>query len=70
MNKILILVIPILFSGCMAIFNIGHDKGICESRGCDYSNAGVCGDSYEIYKNWKKALYTTYKNIGCKGGEK
>lgn len=56
------------FGGCSAMFNVGHDKGICEEKGCDYSDAGVCGDSYMIYKNWKDAEKEAYKDY--KGKDK
>ena len=66
-SKILLLAtIVLFFSGCMSIFNVGHDKGICEEQGCDYKDAGVCGNTYDIYKNWRKAKKRAYIGYKCK----
>lgn len=63
---ILIAMTTFMFSGCMSVFNIGHDKSICEEQGCDYRDAGVCGNSYDIYKNWKESKKRAYIDYGCK----
>lgn len=68
MKKLLVLTlfIPLLFSGCIGkLINIGAEKGYCEEHGCDYSDAGVCGDAYLLFKNKKKVASTAYQNIQC-----
>jgi len=58
--------IPLLFTGCIGkLINIGEEKGYCEEHGCDYSDAGVCGDAYELFKRKKKVSAVAYKNIEC-----
>ncbi len=61
------LIIPmfLLLTGCSTMFNIGEDKTVCEENGCDYKDAGVCGNSYDIYKNWQKAKEMAYKDTPC-----
>ena len=62
-----IVLIPLIFSGCIGkIINIGKEKGYCEERGCDYSDAGVCGDAYLLFKNKKKVADVAYQNVNCK----
>ena len=64
--NLFLLIAPFVFSGCMSIFNVGYDKGICEEQGCDYKDAGVCGNSYDIYKDWRKAKKEAYIGYKCK----
>ena len=60
-------VLIFLFSGCSKIVNVGYDKTVCEEQDCDYSDAGVCGNSYDIYRNWKKVKQSVYSNYSdCK----
>ena len=54
-----------LLSGCSTMFNIGKNQTVCEENGCDYKDAGVCGNSYDIYKNWKKAKEMAYEDTPC-----
>ena len=64
-NKILLtLFILINFSGC-AFFNIGAEQGYCEENGCDYADAGVCGDVFQTFKTRYKNLGDSYKHIDC-----
>lgn len=68
MKKLLILtlLIPFIFTGCIGkLINIGEEKGYCEENGCDYSDAGICGDAYLLFKNKKKVASTAYQNIQC-----
>ena len=51
-------------SGC-SYFNIGEPKGSCEERGCNYADAGVCGDVFKIYQTRYKDLDMSYKDIDC-----
>ena len=54
-----------MLNGCMSIFNVGHNKSVCEEEGCDFRDAGVCGNSYDIYKNWRKAIKRAYIGYSC-----
>lgn len=66
-----IIFVTLLFSGCGArFFNIGHNKGYCEEHGCDYSDAGVCGNPYDILQNKEKARKIAYKRIHCNCSQK
>lgn len=63
---ILTLFVPLFFTGCIGkLINIGAEKGYCEEHGCDYSDAGVCGDAYLLFKNKKKVASVAYQNINC-----
>jgi hypothetical protein len=46
---ILLVLLSFSFSGCW--FSLGMGKGLCESGGCNYKEAGVCSDVIDIYKN-------------------
>lgn len=60
------MMIPFLFTGCIGkLVNIGEEQGYCEEHGCDYSDAGVCGDVYQLFKQKKKVAAVAYKNIEC-----
>lgn len=70
MKKILLTCIALscafLFTGCIGKWiNIGEEHGYCEENGCDYTDAGVCGDVYEIFKNKKKVSAVAYRDIKC-----
>ncbi len=69
MRKIFIAIMflsPLLFSGCIGkIINIGEEKGYCEEHGCDYSDAGVCGNVYELYRKKNKVSAVAYRHIEC-----
>ena len=62
---ILGILMSIAFSGCAGYFNIGAEQGYCEEQGCDYSDAGVCGNPYDILKNKEKAKNLAYERINC-----
>ena len=64
--SLMLFLIPFLFTGCIGkLINIGEEKGYCEEHGCDYSDAGVCGNVYELFKNKKKVAGVAYQNIQC-----
>jgi len=57
---IAIALMAMLFSGCSYI-GIGYSETYCQEHGKDYSDAGVCGNSYDIYKNIKKVKSEAYR---------
>ena len=63
-NTLFILIITGLLSGC-SFFNLGKPMGSCEENGCDYSDAGICGDLFDNYKARYDNLDLSYKNIDC-----
>lgn len=68
MNKIFLftlILISSMFFGCSTYFAIGADKGYCEEHGCDYSDAGLCLDPYELNKHKNKYKKEAYANIDC-----
>ena len=69
-NKMIIFILALttllFFSGC---FSIGANETYCQEHGCDFHDAGVCGNSYDIYKNWKEAEKEAYKGYDCKQGD-
>jgi len=64
-----IIFISVFFlTGCsVRDLGIGYNKTYCEENGCDYSDAGICGDPFLIYKYKDKIdLYKySYKGIKC-----
>lgn len=63
---ILLLLGIILLSGCSSKdMAIGYNKTYCEEHGCDYSDAGICGDPYLIYKYKNEIHKYAYKGISC-----
>lgn len=71
MNKILIILIlgvSSLFLGGCSWIGVGHNKTYCAEHGCDYSDAGVCGNSYDIYKNWRETEEKAYSGYACNKG--
>lgn len=63
--RIAFLLTAIIFMNGCSYFNIGEPKGSCEELGCDYADAGVCGDVFEIYETRYKDLDRSYVNIKC-----
>lgn len=63
-NMTFLLIIMTFLNGC-SFFNIGEPQGSCEELGCDYSDAGVCGDVFQIYETRYKDLDKSYINIKC-----
>ncbi|MGE4456733.1 MAG: hypothetical protein AB7E13_07340 [Arcobacteraceae bacterium] len=55
--------ILVLFTGC-SILNLGEPQGYCDEHGCDFSDAGVCGDVFETYKTRYKDLDRSYRHLG------
>jgi len=47
----MLLAIIIIIGGCSKIISIGYEKSYCEERGIDYTDAGVCSNPMQIYKN-------------------
>jgi len=62
---ILVGMVLITFNGCSTLFNLGENQTVCEENGCDYKDAGVCGNSFDIYNNWQKAKSEAYVGISC-----
>ena len=63
---LIITVFSIFLAGCSAKdFSLGYEKSYCEEHGCDYTDAGICGDPMEIYKYRKDININdvAYKNI-------
>lgn len=69
-SSILLLIALFLFSGCVKFFTIGENKGYCEENGCDYSDAGLCADPYEVYQHRFEIKDEPYANIDCPCGKK
>ena len=69
-NRVIVFILTILslafFTGC---FSVGANTTYCQEHGCDFHDAGVCGNSYDIYKNWKKAEKDAYRGYNCKQGD-
>ncbi len=66
LKAFILVILPLIFTGCIGkIINIGEEKGYCEEHGCDYSDAGVCGDAYLLFKNKKRVASVAYQNINC-----
>ncbi len=58
-----LMLISSLCSGC--VFNLGESQGYCEENGCNYADAGVCGDTFDIYKKRYNNIEKSYENIEC-----
>ena len=63
-KALLVALVIFVFSGC-SYFNIGEPKGSCEELGCDYADAGVCGDVFQIYQTRYTGLDKAYEYINC-----
>jgi len=67
MSRLIIIAFIISFTslfinGCSYV-GIGNSQTYCQENGCDYADAGVCGDTYMIYKNNKKVNKVAYKDF-------
>lgn len=64
-NLLLAVATLFLLQGCNAAsyFTLGKNQTACEEEGCDYSDAGVCIDPYEIIANKSKANKDAYTKI-------
>lgn len=61
-----IVLVALMFGGCSKFFTIGENKGYCEENGCDYSDAGLCADPYDLYQKRSQIRDEPYANIKCK----
>jgi len=53
-----------LLQGCSGkSLGVGYNETYCDERGCNFQDAGICGDPMEIYKNRKyiQATKAAYK---------
>lgn len=62
MNGKKIIVIPLLcamlLNGCASMLTVGENQTYCVENGADHTDAGICADPMEIYKN-RHSLYGT-----------
>ena len=67
---LLSIILSIILSGCgvAEYFTLGKNKSYCEEQGCDYTDAGVCENPFDILQNKEKANKEAYKNIQCRRG--
>lgn len=65
-SVISIVFVGILLSGCTQVIALGYEKPYCEENGIDYTDAGICGNPMDIYKN-RKSLSDAVVN--CKGNQ-
>ena len=63
-NIIFLLIFSLFINGC-SMMNIGESQGYCEVRGCDYADAGQCGDVYDIFQSRYENIEDSYKNVKC-----
>lgn len=62
--KTLTITFLVIFTqGCSSMFNLGEPQGYCEEHGCDFSDAGVCGDVFELYKTRYENIDSAYKHL-------
>jgi hypothetical protein len=47
--------------------SLGYEHTYCEEHGCNYQDAGICGDPMLIYKyrNYVDETNIAYKGIKC-----
>jgi len=70
MNRIFLIFVVFLLlmlNGCSWI-GVGKNDTYCGEHNCDYSDAGVCGNSYDVYKNWQETQKKAYQDYTCKKG--
>ncbi|PCI30920.1 MAG: hypothetical protein COB67_00250 [SAR324 cluster bacterium] len=65
MSISIIILLGITSTGCTKFFTIGENKGYCEENGCDYSDAGLCANPYDVFENRHTIKNEPYKNINC-----
>lgn len=67
-SLVLAIAVLLTMSGCTKYFTVGENRGYCEEHGCDYSDAGLCGDPYEIYRQRHALGDRPYAGIDCRKG--
>lgn len=67
-NLIMTIFVSVFFQGCFVadFFTLGESKTICEEEGCDYKDAGVCMNPYEILTNKEISKTESYKKYDKK----
>lgn len=67
-NALVAIFISIFLQGCFVadFFTLGESKTICEEEGCDYKDAGVCMNPYEILTNKEISKIESYKQYDKK----
>jgi hypothetical protein len=56
----------VAFGGCVAdYFTLGKAQTYCEENGCDYTDAGVCKNPFDIIKDKEKYNKESYYGIKC-----
>ena len=63
--RLALLGVLLTLGGCAKHMGVGYNETYCEEHGCDYSDAGVCGDPMKIYKYRKYIDESSiaYKNL-------
>lgn len=61
----IVILISMFINGC-SLIGVGHNDTYCAEHGCDYSDAGVCGNSWDIYKHFKQTKKRAYNGYSCR----
>lgn len=59
-NIVIAITISFMISGCSAL-GFGENQTYCQEHGRNFKDAGVCGDTYEIFKNISKVRKISYR---------
>lgn len=64
-NSLLLILITILLNGCVLkdFFTLGENETICEEENCDYKDAGVCMNPYDILEDKDYVRKQAYKDF-------
>jgi hypothetical protein len=63
-NSLWIILIAIFVYGCSIkdFFTLGESKTICEEENCDYKDAGVCMNPFDILEDKEYVKNNAYKD--------
>ena len=64
-SSILIILVAIFINGCSVkdFFTLGESQTICEEENCDYKDAGVCMNPYDILEDKDYVRKQAYKDF-------
>ena len=60
-NLTIAIAIGFMMSGC-SYLGFGENQTYCQEHGRNFKDAGVCGDTYEIYRNIGKVRKISYRD--------
>jgi len=71
-NSLFLILVSLLLNGCgiKDFFTLGENKTKCEEENCDYKDAGVCMNPFNILDDKEAVKIQAYKDFDKKGMKK